>query len=46
MLSWVLPLVALVILPVVLRLFAEDGPDNAEHDDADRDEPGGMAEAA
>jgi hypothetical protein len=32
-LSWLLPLIALTILPVILRLFAEDGPRNSEPPD-------------
>jgi hypothetical protein len=41
MLSWLLPLIALVILPVALRMFAEDDdPDNGVvHHSGDEDEP-------
>lgn len=34
MLSWLPWLIALVVLPVILRLFAEDGPRNEEPPDA------------
>lgn len=40
MLPWLLPLIALTILPIVLRLFAEDGPDNGVvHYSGGEDEP-------